>query len=111
MSNISGVMISILQSRLIWVLAGVIIVFLGKTMPYKLLIAAAASEPEANERGSSLISRRLHYRGLQSLCRTKRKELWLCTSGRFRMRSGMPQGIVVMRELEDLGCAAYQSHV
>ena len=27
------------------------------------LIAAAASEPEANERGSSLISRRLHYRG------------------------------------------------
>ena len=56
MSNISGVMISILQSRLIWVLAGVIIVFLGKTMPYKLLIAAAASEPEAKERGSSLIS-------------------------------------------------------
>ena len=32
-----------------------------------LIIAAAASEPEANERGSSLISRRLHYRGLQSL--------------------------------------------
>ena len=32
-----------------------------------MLIAAAASEPEANERGSSLISRRLHYRGLQSL--------------------------------------------
>ena len=27
------------------------------------------------------------------------------------MRSGMPQGIVVMREWEDLGCAAYQSHV
>ena len=40
-----------------------------------------------------------------------RKELWLCASGRFRMRSGMPQGIVVMREWEDLGCAAYQSHV
>ena len=28
--------------------------------------------------GSSLISRRLHYRGLQSLFLTKRKELWLC---------------------------------
>ena len=27
------------------------------------------------------------------------------------MRSGMPQGIVVMHEWEDLGCAAYQSHV
>ena len=75
------------------------------------IFAAAASEPEANERGSSLISRRLHYRGLQSLFLTKRKELWLCASGRFRMRSGMPQGIVVMREWEDLGCSAYQSHV
>ena len=32
---------------------------------HKNVIAAAASEPEANERGSSLISRRLHYRGLQ----------------------------------------------
>ena len=53
------------------------------------LIAAAASEPEANERGSSLINRRLHYRGLQSLFLTKRKELWLCANGRFRMRSGM----------------------
>ena len=28
------------------------------------VIAAAASEPQANERGSSLISRRLHYRDL-----------------------------------------------
>ena len=74
-------------------------------------IAAAASEPEANERGSSLISRRFHYKGLQSLFLTKRKGLWLCASGRFRMRSGMPQGIVVMREWEDLGCAAYKSHV
>ena len=64
-----------------------------------LVVAAAASEPEANERGSSLISRRLHYRGLQSLFLTKRKGLWLCASGtRLRMRSGMPQGIVVMRE-------------
>ena len=69
------------------------------------LITAAAREPEANERGSSVISRRLHYRGLQSLFLTKSKELWLCES------SGMPQGIVVMREWEDLGCAAYRSHV
>ena len=76
-----------------------------------LIIPAAASEPEANERGSSLISRRLHYRGLQSLFLTKRKGLWLCASGRFSMRCGMPQGIVVMPEWEDLGCAAYQSHV
>ena len=43
--------------------------------------------------------------GLQSLFLTKRKELWLCANGRLRMRSGMPQGIVVMREWEDLGCA------
>ena len=75
------------------------------------MFAAAASEPEAKERGNSLISRRLHYRGLQSLFLTKRKGLWLCASRRFRMRSGMPQGIVVMREWEDLGCAANQSHV
>ena len=34
-----------------------------------------------------------------------REELWLCANGRFRMRSGMPRGIVVMREWEDLGCA------
>ena len=40
------------------------------------VIALAASEPEANERGSSLISRRLHYRGLQSLFLAKRKGLW-----------------------------------
>ena len=74
-------------------------------------IAAAASEPEANELGSSLISKRLHCRGLQSLFLPKCKGLWLCASGRFRMRSGMPQGIVVMRELVDLGCTAYQGHV
>ena len=78
---------------------------------FKNLIASAASEPKANGRSSSLISRRLDYRGLQSIFLTKRKELWLCANGRFRMRSGMPQGIVVMREWEDLGCAAHQSHV
>ena len=32
-----------------------------------LLIAAAASEHEASEQGSSLIGIRLHYRGLKSL--------------------------------------------
>ena len=31
------------------------------TLKLVVFIAAAASEPEANERGSSLISRRLHY--------------------------------------------------
>ena len=61
-----------------------------------LFIAVAASEPEANERGSSLISRRLHYRGLQSLFLTKRKELWLYASGRFRMRSGGNCGYALM---------------
>ena len=97
--------------------------------PGLFIFVAAVSEPEANEQGSSLISRRLHYRGLQSLFLTKRKglwlcangtfrmrsgmckELWFCANGRFTMRSGMPQGIVVMHEWEDLGCAAYQSHV
>ena len=68
-------------------------------------IAAAASEPEANERGSSLISRRLHYRGLQSLFLTKRKELWLCANGRFRMRSGMRKELWLCANGNILGCA------
>ena len=63
--------------------------FVQFTFHRPLFIAAAASEPEANEQGSSLISRRLDYRGLQSPFLTKRKELWLCANGRFRMRSGM----------------------
>ena len=53
------------------------------------VIAAAASEPEVNERGSSLIDRRLLYRGLKSLFLTKREELWLWANGGFRMRSGI----------------------
>ena len=57
-------------------------------------MAAAASEPEANERGSSLISRRLHYRRLQSLFLAKRMEFWSCASGTFRMRSGMQDYII-----------------
>ena len=88
------------------------------------IIAAAASEPEANERGSSLIiigachhlfllnARNCGYAQVEDLgCAVVcRKELWLCTNRRFRMRNCMPQGIVVMCEWEDLGCAAYQSH-
>ena len=62
------------------------------------LVAVAASEPEANERGSSLIDRRLLYRGLKSRFLTEREELWLWANGRFRMRSGMAQGIVATRE-------------
>ena len=42
--------------------------------------------------------RRLLYRGLQSLFLAKREELWLWANGRFRMRNGMAQGIVVIRE-------------
>ena len=70
-----------------------------------VLFAAAASEPEANERGSSLISRRLLYRGLQSLFLTKRKELWLCANGRFRMRSGMRKELWLCATGNILGCA------
>ena len=54
-----------------------------------MFIAAAASEPEANERGNSVIDRRLLYRGLKSLFLTKREELWLWANGGFRMRSGI----------------------
>ena len=70
-----------------------------------IIIAAAASEPEANERGSSLISRRLHYRGLQSLFLTKRKELWLCANRRFRMRSGMRKELWLCVNGNIFGCA------
>ena len=55
----------------------------------RVIVAAAASEPEANERGSYLIDRTLIYRGLKSLFLTKREELWLWANGRFRMRSGI----------------------
>ena len=63
--------------------------FRCKTTEQVLLIAAAVSEPEASERGSSLIGKKLHYRGIQSLFLTKRKELWLCATQRFRMRNGL----------------------
>ena len=70
-----------------------------------LFIAAAASESEANERGSTLISRRLRYRGLRSLFLTKRKELWLCANGRFRMRSDMRKELWLCANGHILGCA------
>ena len=54
-----------------------------------LFIAAAVSEPEANERGSSLIGKKLHYRGIQSLFLAKRKKSQLCANERFRMRNGL----------------------
>ena len=70
------------------------------------LIAAAASEPEANERGSSLIDRRLLYRGLKSLFLTKREEY--CGYGRMEDLgcAVVSQGIVVMREwkVKDAQC-------
>ena len=56
-------------------------------------------------KGSSLISRRLHYRGLQSLFLTKCKELWLCANGRFRMRSGMRKELWLCANGNILGCA------
>ena len=71
---------------------------------FHVLVAAAASAPETNERGSSLISRRLHYRGLQSLFLTKHKELWLCTNGRFRKRSGMRKELWLCANGNILGC-------
>ena len=54
------------------------------------IFAAAASEPEVNERGTSLNARNCGYAQVEDL-------------GCAR--------VVVMREWENLGCAAYQSHV
>ena len=51
------------------------------------LIAPSVSEPEASERDSSLISKTLLYWGIQSVFLTKRNELWLCATQRFRMRN------------------------
>ena len=58
--------------------------------------------PEASERGNSLIGKKIHYRGIQSLFLTKRKELWLSTNGRFRMRSRFARncGYAGMEDLE-----------
>ena len=54
-------------------------------------IAAAASEHEANERGSSLIGITLHLWGLEITFFTKREELWSVVRSKG-------QGIVVMRK-------------
>ena len=61
------------------------------------------SEPEANERGSSLIGKKSHYRGIESLF-AKRKELWLCANETFTMRNGLARNFGYVR-MEDLGCA------
>ena len=60
------------------------------------------SEPEANERGSSLIGKKLHYRGIQSPFLARRKGLWLCANERFRMRNGIARncGFAGMGDLE-----------
>ena len=75
------------------------------------------SEPEESEGGSSLIGKKLHYRGIQSRFLTKRKELWFCgnseildaqwtrkelwlsANGRFGCAVDL-QGIVAMLEWE-----------
>ena len=61
-------------------------------------------EPEANARGSSLIGKKSHYRGIESLFLAKRKELWLCANETFRMRNGLARNFGYVR-MEDLGCA------
>ena len=61
-------------------------------------------EPEANARGSSLIGKKSHYRGIESLFLAKRKELWLCANETFRMRNGIARNFGYVR-MEDLGCA------
>ena len=69
-----------------------------------VLIAAAVSEPVANERGSSLIGKKSHYRGIKSLFLAKRKELWLCANETFRMSNGLAKNFGHAR-MKHLGCA------
>ena len=68
------------------------------------VIAAAVSEPEANGWGRSLIGKKLHYRGIQSLFLAKVKELWLCANEGFRMHNGLARNCGFV-QMEDLGCA------
>ena len=70
-----------------------------------LFTAAAVSEPEANKWGSSLIGKKLHYRGIQSLFLAKCKESWLCTNERFKLCNGVARNCGYVR-MEDLGCTA-----
>ena len=51
-----------------------------------VVIAAAVSEPEANERGSSQIERRTHFLLIARDCGRMRKELWLCANAKIKMR-------------------------
>ena len=74
-----------------------------QSMAIGLFIAAAVSEPEVNRRGSSLIGKKLHYRGIQSLFLAKCKESWLCANERFRMHDGLARNCGYVR-MEDLGC-------
>ena len=74
-----------------------------QSMAIGLFIAVAVSEPEVNRRGSSLIGKKLHYRGIQSLFLAKCKESWLCANERFRMRDGLARNCGYVR-MEDLGC-------
>ena len=62
------------------------------------------SEPEASERGSSLIGKKSHYRGIESRFLVKRKELWLCANETFRMRNGLARNFGYAR-MKHLGCA------
>ena len=66
--------------------------------------AATVREPEANEWGSSLIGKKLHFRGIQSLFLVRCKELWLCTNKRFRMHSALTRNCGYA-EMGDLECA------
>ena len=74
-----------------------------QSMATGLFIAAAVSKPEANEWGSSLIGKKLHYRGIQSLFLAKCKELWLRANERFRMCNRLTRNCGYV-QMEDLGC-------
>ena len=62
------------------------------------------SEPEGNERGSSLIGKKSHYRGIESRFLAKRKEFWLCANETFRMRNRLAMNSGYAR-MKHLGCA------
>ena len=51
------------------------------------VIAAAVTNPEVNERGSSLIRRRTYFSSKRKNLWSRRKELWLCANGGIRLRS------------------------
>ena len=69
-----------------------------QSMAVGLFIAVTVSEPEVNRRGSSLIGKKLHYRGIQSLSLAKNAR----NHGQVQMKdlgcAMDSQGIVVMCE-------------